>query len=245
MRIVAVLTIATFALAGAAWSAAPAAAGPNCSAGTSIDTQEQRMLELINDHRADHGVGPLALSNTLTKAATWKAQHMAGNDYFAHDDPGTGRDFVDRIRDCGYGYNTWLGENIAAGHESAEETFDQWRNSPGHNANMLNDDYNAIGISRAYHQDSTYEWYWVTDFGGHADGAPPPPAPPPGSTPERSGDANCTATTDSVDAALVLQFNAGLLNSLACEDEADVNADDAIDALDATLILQIAAGLLA
>jgi uncharacterized protein YkwD len=225
-------------------SAAPASAGPNCTVSSAIDAEEQRFLQLINEHRADNDLGPLALSPKLTRAAAWKSAHMAANDYFAHDDAGIDRDFVDRIRDCGYTANTWLGENIAAGKETAEDVFAQWRNSSGHNANMLNPNFNAIGIGRAFDDDSTYGWYWTTDFGGFVDGSAPPPttAPPPGSEPEASGDVNCTSVTDPIDAVLVLQYGAGLLTSLACEENADVNGDGSINALDATLILQIAAG---
>ena len=93
---------------------------------------------------------------------------MAQNAYFAHDD--LTRTWVDRIRDCGYGYNTWLGENIAAGFSTAQSVFDAWRNSPGHNANMLGANYTAIGIGRSYLAGSPYGWYWTTDFGGVSDG---------------------------------------------------------------------------
>jgi hypothetical protein len=43
---------------------------------------------------------------------------------------------------------------------------------------------------------------------------------------------------------LVLQFSAGLLDSLANQDSADVNGDGAITSIDAALILQHTAGML-
>ena len=58
------------------------------------------------------------------------------------------------------------------------------------------------------------------------------------------GDANCDGSVNAIDAALVLQFNAGLLGSLPCEDAADVNGDGDITSVDAALILQFTAGLL-
>ena len=58
------------------------------------------------------------------------------------------------------------------------------------------------------------------------------------------GDASCDGSANSIDAALVLQFNAGLLGSLPCEEHADVNMDGSVDAIDAALILQFVAGLL-
>jgi len=42
----------------------------------------------------------------------------------------------------------------------------------------------------------------------------------------------------------VLQYNAGLVTSLACLELADVNGDGRVDAIDAALILQFVAGLI-
>ncbi len=60
------------------------------------------------------------------------------------------------------------------------------------------------------------------------------------------GDADCSGVISSVDAALVLQFDAGLIDILTftCLLVADVNEDDAVNAFDATLILQFVAGLI-
>ena len=75
---------------------------------------------------------------------------------------------------------------------------------------------------------------------------PPPPTQPPTPTPPGlTGDANCSGRVDSIDAALVLQFVAGLLPTLSCEENADANEDGAVNSIDATLILQYIAGLLA
>lgn len=239
MKITFVLSTLALAAAFALGLPPTTNAGPSCTADPFVDATEQQVVDLINGHRADEGLPPLAISETLSRAASWKSQDMAANDYFAHDDTPSGRSFVDRIRDCGYTHNTWFGENIAAGNESAQDTYDQWLNSAGHNANMLNANYTAIGIGRAYDADSTYRWYWTTEFGGVADGAPPPASFPPG-----VGDVNCTASIDSVDALLILQLNAALVTVLPCKNEADVDKDGSIDASDAALILQLDAGVL-
>ena len=46
---------------------------------------------------------------------------------------------------------------------------------------------------------------------------------------------------NSIDAAIILQFNAGHINSLPCPDNADVNEDGKIDATDALIIIQFTA----
>jgi hypothetical protein len=70
-----------------------------------------------------------------------------------------------------------------------------------------------------------------------------PTATPPGSVPKVAGDANCDGVVNAIDASLVLQFAAGLIDKLNCAD-ADYNHDGRIDTLDAALILQTGAGLI-
>ena len=65
-----------------------------------------------------------------------------------------------------------------------------------------------------------------------------------GGGPKRVGDVNDDRRVTSVDAALVLQFGAGLIDSLANLDSADVNGDGSVNSIDAALILQFTAGLL-
>jgi hypothetical protein len=76
----------------------------------------------------------------------------------------------------------------------------------------------------------------------------PKPTPTPTSTPTvpapLAGDVDCSGAVTAVDAALVLQLGAGLLDDLQCEAAGDVNGDGRVDAIDATLILQHVAGLL-
>jgi hypothetical protein len=58
----------------------------------------------------------------------------------------------------------------------------------------------------------------------------------------RPGDVDGDAGVNSVDAALVLQFDAGLVTELKDEKAADVSGDDIVNSLDAALILQYEGG---
>ncbi len=71
--------------------------------------------------------------------------------------------------------------------------------------------------------------------------SPSSPEPPPQES--LIGDADCNGAVNSRDALLVLQFEAGLIDTLPCLDLGDVNEDGSIDSLDAGLIKQIDAGL--
>ena len=184
-----------------------ASAAGDCTVDASLDSEEQAFLALINNYRAQNSRPPLVASYMLTKASAWKSKDLGTNNYFAHDD--LSRTWVQRIRDCGYGFNTSLGENIAAGYTTAQQVFDGWKGSPGHNANMLGANYTSIGIGRHFVQASTYGWYWTTDFGGFSDGwatidssiTPVEAGTPSGITPVVKGQAGLlSAAMRSVDA---------------------------------------------
>ena len=144
-------------------------------AAKALDSEEQAFLSIINNYRSAQGLGTLALDPQLNEVALWMANDMASNDYFSHTDS-LGRDPFARMDEIGYAYNTWRGENLVAGTEGAQASFEMWTGSPGHNANMLGEHYTVIGIARKFDEGSTFGWYWATEFGGHT--APPPPPPP-------------------------------------------------------------------
>lgn len=130
-----------------------------------LDANEQEFLKLINDYRTANGVPALKVSISLTTASRWKSNDMGAKNYFAHNDL-DGRDPFQRMVAFGYNYNTWLGENIAAGFSDASSTFTQWKNSPGHDRNMLDPNFKVIGVGRAVYPGTRYINYWTTDFGG-------------------------------------------------------------------------------
>src|SRR5690606_34874573 len=82
---------------------------------------------------------------------------------FNHNEPG-GRTWSQRMTDCGYPTGGWRGENIAGGFSTAQSVFNAWKNSPGHNANMLNGNFTKIGIGKIGS-------HWNTDFGSVAGAA--------------------------------------------------------------------------
>lgn len=135
------------------------------------DSQESAFLTLINTYRAEHDLAALRLSRALGAAAEQHSRDMANGDYFAHT-LSDGTSWSDNIKKHGYDDETALGENIAAGNASAEATFNQWVASTSHRENMLNPDFKAIGIGRASNEDSSYDWYWTTTFGGKQDAQP-------------------------------------------------------------------------
>jgi uncharacterized protein YkwD len=151
-----------------------------------LDAEERIFLQKLNEYRAANNLAPLQVSVALTKACEYHSNDMATKNYFSHDSQ-DGTTWSARIKKY-YNYNTYYAENIAAGNAGGDATFTQWKNSPGHDANMRSANYRVIGISRVYSATSTYKWYWTTDFGGYVDevmttdGTTPPPPPPPTTT---------------------------------------------------------------
>jgi uncharacterized protein YkwD len=165
------LSIAGSALAAPGQSATQITASNTAVSDYCASAQELAFLSLINDYRRAHGLGTLKLTQTLGAASEHHSRSMADNNYFSHNLIPEGISWSQNMSNHGYTYSTFRGENIAAGRSSASGVFDQWRTSSGHNSNMLSGNYKAIGIGLVYNANSTYGYYWTTDFGGVADGA--------------------------------------------------------------------------
>jgi uncharacterized protein YkwD len=159
-----------------------AASASATSADPQLDSEEQAFVTLINNYRSQSGLGPLSIDWEMQASSDWMSADMGQKGYFSHTDS-LGRDPWTRMCDFGYCYNTWKGENIAAGYTTAQSVFTAWQNSPGHNANMLGANYTAMGISRVYTAGSTYGWYWTNDFGGVNSNATPPASATPTTPP--------------------------------------------------------------
>ena len=110
-------------------------------------TTEDDFLILINNERAGVGAGPLSINGNLHTAAQLHSQDMIDQDYFSHTSL-DGRTYIDRINGTGYSGYTNLGENIAyhSGQADAQQVFDMWMGSSGHRANMLNPNFNELGL---------------------------------------------------------------------------------------------------
>ena len=105
---------------------------------------EQKILELMNAKRTEAGLKPLTIDNTLVQVARYKSDNMIQNNFFSHTNP-DGTKWTNWLQTIGYKYST-SGENIAYNTYDAVELFNQWWNSPGHRANMMNASYTKVGI---------------------------------------------------------------------------------------------------
>lgn len=98
---------------------------------------------LVNQKRIENGLQPLNVDSNLNTAATDKSADMLTKNYFEHFAFGmTPWDFINK---SGYKY-LYAGENLAMDFDTAEGTVNGWMNSPKHRENILNPDYEDMGI---------------------------------------------------------------------------------------------------
>lgn len=162
---------------GGATAPAPGGAGSTPAGGTPSATDitcglagfEADALRLINERRAAGATcgsrgsfvptAALAAHSQLTAAAYAHSRDMADNDYFSHTSL-DGRTLGTRVSAAGYAW-TSVGENIAAGYATVQQSVDAWMASDGHCANLMNSRFTEFGLACAHNGASTYGTYWT------------------------------------------------------------------------------------
>ncbi|WP_166359705.1 CAP domain-containing protein [Pseudomonas akapageensis] len=132
----------------------------------------QKLLTMINTARtqprqcggqAFAATAPLTWNATLATAAETHTRAMANNNFFDHRDR-DGRTPGDRAELAGY-VAQQIGENIAAGQDTARKVVDGWLASPGHCANLMNPQFRDLGAAYAVDPKSDAGIYWTAMFG--------------------------------------------------------------------------------
>lgn len=119
---------------------------------------------LTNNERAKYNVAPLLRNTLLDAAAQMKAEHMAAEEYFAHNSPGGITPWY-WFEQAGYVYSH-AGENLAVHFQDSDEVVKAWMNSPTHKANVVGSQYTEIGIGTAKGRYKGYETVFVVQLFG-------------------------------------------------------------------------------
>jgi hypothetical protein len=120
----------------------------------SFDSQaEQKILQLVNRERHSRGLGTLTFDERLQRAARKHSALMASVGEVAHDFNGEPK-LALRLGEQAVRYDA-SGENVArtSGPERAHTAL---MNSPGHRANILDSQFNSIGIGVVDTPDGIY-----------------------------------------------------------------------------------------
>ena len=140
-----------------------AARGAPATVAQSSAAYSRTILAKVNELRASLGLKPVTRYAQLDSIAQDWSDQMASRNSMSHRPQ-----FA-----SGYpsGWNS-ASENVAMRGGSAlsgdigAQLFEQWRNSPGHYANMVSPDANALGIGLAYNS-ATKSWYATQNFAGY------------------------------------------------------------------------------
>jgi hypothetical protein len=126
--------------------------------GQNASISEQYLLAAANQERALHGLRPVRIDPLLCAAALFHAREMAARGTISHQFAGEA-DLATRAGDAGVHFSL-VTENVAEASNSAL-IHDLWMKSPGHRANLLDLQVDAVGIAVvAEHR----QLYAVEDF---------------------------------------------------------------------------------
>ena len=127
----------------------------NADAGRTIQPEEARGIQRLNQIRILAGLKPLRIDVKLCEAGRDHSKDMVEKKFFAHDSPVPGKKTPwDRAKRFG---TTAHAENIAAGASTGAGSIQQWWYSPGHHTNMMGN-HSRVGLGR-------YGKTWTQMFG--------------------------------------------------------------------------------
>jgi len=114
----------------------------NNGSSTSSNSFANEVLVLVNKERAEAGLSGLSMSSILLPPANTRAKEI--KQVFSHTRP-DGSSWSTVLSDYNISVQA-AGENLAYGYNTPEAVVTGWMNSPGHRANILNSNFNNIGI---------------------------------------------------------------------------------------------------
>lgn len=116
------------------------------------------VLEIVNEERANENLNPLKMDSTLLNIAVQRCAETVV--YWSHTRPNETSCFTAFTNS-----HITAGENIALGQSTATSVMNSWMNSTGHRANILNSNFESIGILAINVNGMNY---WVQVFEGGA-----------------------------------------------------------------------------
>jgi uncharacterized protein YkwD len=129
--------------------------------GTALNPELAR--DLINQYRHESGLKPLRLSSALTDAAKEHSRDLAKWDRISHYGS-DGSNPWDRVKRTGYKPRL-AAENVGTGQISFAEVLKGWKESPGHNKNLLLSDANEMGLALVQDPKTEFKSFWTLVIG--------------------------------------------------------------------------------
>lgn len=110
-----------------------------------LKVESKEIVTLTNTLRQSLGLEALGENAALQAAAFAKAEDMVVNQYFAHISPEK-KGLRYWLSSKGYNYQV-AGENLAIGYSNPSAVVEAWKMSPTHYSNLIDPDFNEIGVA--------------------------------------------------------------------------------------------------
>lgn len=127
---------------------------------------KEELLLLVNNVREEKGLSILSNNKELDKIAQihsngqFKCKKMSHSGCPSY--PGDKETLRERVDSTDYNWRR-IGENVAYGYRNSKNVFDAWMRSPGHRENILNPNFQDIGIG--IKGQFLNDIYWTQVFG--------------------------------------------------------------------------------
>lgn len=128
---------------------------------TQLDAEMAR--DLVNSYRKEKGLKPLRLSPELTEAAKLHSRDLSKWDRISHYGS-DGSNPWDRVKRTGYKARL-AAENVGTGQIDFSEVMRGWKDSPGHNKNLLMADADHMGIALVQDPKTEFKSFWTLVIG--------------------------------------------------------------------------------
>jgi uncharacterized protein YkwD len=128
---------------------------------TALDPEKARAL--INQYRKEKGLKPLALNADLTEAAKAHSRDLAKWDRISHYGS-DGSNPWDRVKRTGF-HARLAAENVGTGQVDFQEVLRGWKESAGHNKNLLLGDATHMGIALVQDPKTEFKSFWTLVIG--------------------------------------------------------------------------------
>jgi len=132
-----------------------------------MEAVEKDILIYVNEERAKAGLNPLTWEEQMRPIARYKSNNMLQHNYFDHNTPSLNNarpmDLATKYFKYdtnNYGENLFYSQGYAESTTTAKYLVDQWMNSPGHRANILNGSWTKMSAGVVFSSEGN--WVYAT-----------------------------------------------------------------------------------
>jgi uncharacterized protein YkwD len=188
-RTLAPLVVTALVLTALGSLAAPTAVRAAWASDAFSTVDENLMVQLVNQARANAGKAPVAVSTAVHDVAEWRSKDMIDRGFFSHSIPPEGYNVAYYMTQAGISFSWWgetIGKNTYSDSTATQAMFDWFMGSPSHQAIILDSRATHIGVGAykgTYQGVADTHMYTMVFIQAPGGGGGATPAPQPTATP--------------------------------------------------------------